>query len=346
MKCCEFLYFYLLPENATELPDMAGATVPAAEASTIKHNRSESRIGADDISRPGSPDLGLPFVPQTPRKPTKPSLGFATPSANRTGTARKVSPTPSLGSVNEDAQLVSDSDMRRRDSNVFDVGRRNSSRARDDRRDSVVYMGESRSSSGSSSGSSITVVPGRRTAQRSSTDLPTLAEDGERRPTHQRAQSAAAIPSTPRVRSKGFPAEITRGRPTSAATPSSSSATPSPALSRPSSVIDLTRDVSRLSLDQSRHSVDLSRQSVDLSRASATPVSRPTSAAPSPAPTPVRPALGNARRVPSQKRVQRSVEEKKELLGQWLGNVDQLVQGVEKVGMWRGHGGRERGERA
>lgn len=328
MKCCEFLYFYLLPENATELPDMAGATVPQAqEAPTIKHNRSTSRIGAEDISRPGSPDLGLPFVPQTPRKPTKPSLGFATPSTNRTGTARKVSPTPSLGSVNEDALLVSDGDMRRRD-----AGRRDSSRSRDERKDSAAWStGDSRSSSGSSSGSSITVVPGRRATARSSTDLPTLAEDGERRPTHHRAQSAAAIPSTPRVRSKGFPAEITRGRPSSSATPSTSSATPSPALSRPSSVIDLTRDVSRLSLDQTRQSI--------------TPVSRPASAAPSPAPTPVRPALGNARRVPSQKKVQRSVEEKKELLGQWLGNVDQLVQGVEKVGMWRGHAS-ERRERA
>jgi len=28
------------------------------------------------------------------------------------------------------------------------------------------------------------------------------------------------------------------------------------------------------------------------------------------------------------------VAEKKEMLGQWLGNVDQLVQGVEKVGFW------------
>jgi hypothetical protein len=30
----------------------------------------------------------------------------------------------------------------------------------------------------------------------------------------------------------------------------------------------------------------------------------------------------------------RSVAEKKEMLGMWLGNVDQLVQGVEKVGFW------------
>lgn len=325
MKCCEFLYFYLLPENATELPDMAGASVPATqETPTIKHNRSASRIGAEDMSRPSSPDLGLPFVPQTPRKPQKPSLGFATPSAARIGTARKVSPTPSLGAVGEDDMLASDGDLRRRDSAVFDAGRRDSSRTRDERRDSAAWSanGESRSSSGSSSGSSITVVPGRRATQRSSTDLPTLAEDGERRPRHARAQSAAAIPSTPRIRSKGFPAEITRGRPSSSVTPSTSSATPSPALSRPSSVVDLSR------------------------QSSATPVSRPASAAPSPAPTPARPGpapLGNARRVPSQKRVQRSVEEKKELLGQWLGNVDQLVQGVEKVGMWKPRA-RERGD--
>lgn len=314
MKCCEFLYFYLLPENATELPDMANASVPTTQdTATIKQNRSASRIGADDISRPGSPDLNLPFVPQTPRKPRKPSLGFATPSAARTGTARKVSPTPSLGAVDEDDLLVSDSDLRRRDSAVFDSnGRRESSRTRES-----LWSGEERSSSGSSSGSSITVVPGRRN-QRSSTDLPTLAtlaEDGQPRPRpgHSRAQSAAAVPSTARVRSKGFPAELTRGRPSGVMTPSSSSgATPSPAISRPSS-------------------------SVDLSRQSSTPVSQP-SAAPSPAPTPARPSplpLGNARRVPSQKRVQRSVEEKKELLGQWLGNVDQLVQGVEKVGMWQ-----------
>lgn len=30
----------------------------------------------------------------------------------------------------------------------------------------------------------------------------------------------------------------------------------------------------------------------------------------------------------------RSVEEKKKMLGSWLGNVDQLVDGVERVSFW------------
>ena len=73
------------------------------------------------------------------------------------------------------------------------------------------------------------------------------------------------------------------------------------------------------------------------------------SAMPSPVP------LTPSRRVPTERLAEgtiRSVAEKKEMvrpglqkmatkgvltipqLGQWLGNVDQLVQGVEKVGLW------------
>ncbi|WWC92620.1 uncharacterized protein L201_007579 [Kwoniella dendrophila CBS 6074] len=41
----------------------------------------------------------------------------------------------------------------------------------------------------------------------------------------------------------------------------------------------------------------------------------------------------------------KSVEEKKEMLGMWLGNVDQLVQGVEKVSFWGSIGNGARGSR-
>lgn len=39
----------------------------------------------------------------------------------------------------------------------------------------------------------------------------------------------------------------------------------------------------------------------------------------------------------------KTVEEKKEMLGMWLGNVEQLVQGVEKVSFWGSIGGARKG---
>jgi hypothetical protein len=77
-----------------------------------------------------------------------------------------------------------------------------------------------------------------------------------------------------------------------------------------------------------------------------------------PPPSPASPRstpLGNSRRLPSvssrltsgsgpekfsgkSKPEVRTVEEKKELLGQWLGNVDALVSGVEGVGWWGAQG--------
>lgn len=39
----------------------------------------------------------------------------------------------------------------------------------------------------------------------------------------------------------------------------------------------------------------------------------------------------------------KTVEEKKEMLGMWLGNVEQLVQGVEKVSFWGSVGGARKG---
>lgn len=39
----------------------------------------------------------------------------------------------------------------------------------------------------------------------------------------------------------------------------------------------------------------------------------------------------------------RTMEEKKEMLGMWLGNVEQLVQGVEKVSFWGSIGGAQKG---
>lgn len=274
MKCIEFLGFYLLPEGATSLPDSynlsglpgsrstssssissgAGSGFISAEmssASFVGHDVTQpaiqspahSRVSSVDVARPASPErhrdlADLPFVPQTPRKPPKPSLGFQTPAKRRT------SPSTSMTTSTPLTPVAQSPDEGKRHQRPLQSG------------DETPSDTGSRTSSGSSSGGSISTVTrhkrepsvgtplasgtpqpretsaalGRRPSVKRSGKSPLAqlstpeATDSPRR--HMRSQSATSMvpPVTPardRQRSRGFPAELTRG-----ALPGSGASTP------------------------------------------------------------------------------------------------------------------------
>lgn len=121
MKCVEFLYFYLLPEGATPSPARAVSASSASSSSSAESqlfppsplSSSTSSAGSTGRTSP-SPnpnlvhestshehylDLDVPFVPQTPKKPVQPSLGYLTPSAASRRVSGSRLSTPSLASV-------------------------------------------------------------------------------------------------------------------------------------------------------------------------------------------------------------------------------------------------------
>ncbi|RSH80027.1 uncharacterized protein EHS24_009699 [Apiotrichum porosum] len=355
MKCCEFLYFWLLPEGAITMPDM-GANLPelpsrststssmgnsflVGEASSASfattdditmpspaHSRTASEVSLRASTREG--ETGLPFVPQTPRKPAKPSLGFQTPSRSAatpssmrrisgSSTATTLTPVPSSP---DDRKEEDDGSLTRRDSKAWAAAQRTG----------LVPGREdagSRASSGSSTSSSATVVPpghkrrgsvgpsppsrvtveqtARVTRSSTSTEAGSLGASLARRPS-MRAGSITKSPlSGDTVDS---PAAVTpvRPRPSHSRTQSSQSGLPS------------TTPEARGQQKSRGFPSELTRGMLP------SVVSSPVPLTPS-------------RRIPTERLAAgsiRSVAEKKEMLGKWLGNVDQLVQGVEKVGLW------------
>lgn len=184
MKCCEFLYFYLLPEGSTTLPDISSSDfasrsismISLADASTLQtpDASSASMISGADItashSRRGSRtnDGDLPFVPQTPRRPAKPQLGFATPSTSRRSVSGTSTVTP-LPPVNEQrAGSEDDGSLTRRDSAAWARAERNGLGNSRIRHESELSDAGSRSSSGSSGSSTVRPGAGRREHRHSS----------------------------------------------------------------------------------------------------------------------------------------------------------------------------------
>jgi hypothetical protein len=120
MKCIEFLYFYLLPENSPQAQPQRNTSV----SSTSTSSSAESQLfpptptagDFDPLPSPTTPsrrhraptpdgqsklpyaDLDITFVPQTPQKPHQPSLGYLTPSTRRVSgsstTSLSVPPSP------------------------------------------------------------------------------------------------------------------------------------------------------------------------------------------------------------------------------------------------------------
>lgn len=122
MKCAEFLYFYLLPEDFRPPRAVSSSSNTSTSSSSSGESMlyppsplssSTSSIGSGGRVSP-SPfpsssqhmrrieDLDIPFVPTTPKKKPQPALGFLTPSARRVsggGVSFTSSTTPSLEPV-------------------------------------------------------------------------------------------------------------------------------------------------------------------------------------------------------------------------------------------------------
>lgn len=219
MKCCEFLYFYLLPEGATTLPNISSSDLPSRSASMVSladasasqtpDASSASMISGADVtalhhSRNNSrnSDAELPFVPQTPRKPATPLLGFATPStsASRRSVSGSTSTTlPPLREQKVDGE--DDGSLTRRDSLAWARAERNGLGNSRLRRDGEFSDTGSRSSSGSSGSSTVRPGSGRREHRQSASvsALPSpLVPPSPRTPATSAAAAAAAASSSTR----------------------------------------------------------------------------------------------------------------------------------------------------
>ena len=117
MKCIEFLYFYLLPEqNGTQraASSSSSSSSSSAESALFPPSPLSASTGSDTSSRVVTPspavrdpphmlqshypDIDMSFVPMTPHKRPQPNLGYLTPSTTRRPSS-SLSTTPSLPPV-------------------------------------------------------------------------------------------------------------------------------------------------------------------------------------------------------------------------------------------------------
>lgn len=114
MKCIEFLYFYLLPENTQEPQRATSAASSSSSTSSASSQLYPPRDAVADTTPTPSPttpsrrkqsvttdqpsfqDLDIPFVPQTPQKRPEPSLGYLTPSTRRISSSFTSTPSRSI----------------------------------------------------------------------------------------------------------------------------------------------------------------------------------------------------------------------------------------------------------
>ncbi|GFZ49867.1 hypothetical protein JCM24511_07270 [Saitozyma sp. JCM 24511] len=158
-----------------------------------------------------------------------------------------------------------------------------------------VAATDSRSSSSSSSSSTSTILPAA-------------------------APPTSAVERTPSRARRAFPAELTRGLPPSASSPNLSS------LLAPSRRVSVDRAVTMTTMGPPPpppHTPRSRRNEKDALGLPKPPPKMSTSTS----------GQGSSQPTPTSHAV-RSVEDKKALLGAWLGNVDALVAGVEKVNFW------------
>ncbi|WVQ84842.1 hypothetical protein IAT38_006999 [Cryptococcus sp. DSM 104549] len=121
MKCIEFLYFYLLPEQndpQRAVSSSSSSSASSAEStilyppSPLSTSRTFDKISiTTTTASPSHAELGdidMPFVPQTPRKRPQPNLGYLTPATRRVSTAStSLSSTPGLPTVPASPNLPS-----------------------------------------------------------------------------------------------------------------------------------------------------------------------------------------------------------------------------------------------
>ncbi|WVQ66230.1 uncharacterized protein L199_004409 [Kwoniella botswanensis] len=116
MKCIEFLYFYLLPEQNDPQRTVSSSSSSSSSSnssslfppSPLLTSQSSIYIPAirnlnDSHSPKGHPkelaDLDMPFVPMTPRKAPQPNLGYLTPAVRKSSVCTSNSSTPNLPTV-------------------------------------------------------------------------------------------------------------------------------------------------------------------------------------------------------------------------------------------------------
>ncbi|KAK4689884.1 hypothetical protein P7C73_g242, partial [Tremellales sp. Uapishka_1] len=387
MKCIEFLYFYLLPEQSQ--PKRA-----VSSGSTSSSSSTESELyPASPLSNSVSPDtsavlapgkpyappstawtgLDMPFIPMTPRKPPKPSLGFLTPSTNRrisssTSSTPSLAPVPAsphspsskrlpviLASSTPD-RVVSSEWAKPTDINEsigLGLGLpRSSSRTSLSSSTSVRRVTPetptftdpfSTFSSGSGLSGSSTVIANPMSRSSTQPSLSIIASSPRR--TVPRQSSVRRVSKSPLNQSVTPDTPASPGGPVTPQTnhmrshshlsaidlPSKGLAPPHAETSRPHRAFpaNLTRGLPSSASSPSLNSPLGASKRIPSERRMPERKSEERE-------KPVRRTSKEERRLeglPSEKRV-RSVDEKKEMLGEWLGNVDALVMGVEKVGFW------------
>ncbi|ORY34625.1 cell division control protein 14, SIN component-domain-containing protein [Naematelia encephala] len=396
IRCMEFLHFYLMPEEPSTSRAVSSTSSSSTESqlyppspldSSTSSSGSDGRISPSP--RPGYQDRKststgseVPFVPQTPRKPPQPALGYLTPSIRRVsassnsvtpslptvpGSPQGVPPSPSanrLSSSQKDSRwsrsevsgnaglglglpkatssvnLSSLSDLRR-DSSTRNLTDHSSSSS-----DPFSTINDSRASSSGSS----TAVPSPRTLSRSNTQ-PTLHIVASSPASHDRRSSIRRVSRSPLVTST-LPEEPVTASPK---TQPSSPAKPREQKIRhsrtQSHLTALTNSMPPPPVPPIPKEIDGLRTPSKARRAF--PAELTKGLPPSASSPHLSSPLGPAKRMPSNPLVNRgkpmepvkatkTVEEKKALLGNWLGNVDALVQSVEKVSMWGSKGGKSR----
>ncbi|WRT69877.1 uncharacterized protein IL334_006868 [Kwoniella shivajii] len=412
MKCIEFLYFYLLPEQ--NIPQRAVSTSSSSSTESTESTlfppsplmTSQTLIEVPTIgptpreSHKELIDLDMPFVPLTPRKPPQPNLGYLTPATRRSSVCTSNSSTPSLPVIPASPRVpISQSSTSRGLAAMLDEidgpSARTPRSSRTDRNPNSTEtsgiglgLGLPKSTSGLVRSSTVQrdiSKPSRSGESLKSTASTTFTDPFSLTPKSERSNSGSSGSSTVVPASRNMSRSNTQ--PTLTLTDQNGlPKDPSTSGVRHSSI----RRVSRSPLVQSiiPESEDLKprspkiRHSRTQSHLSGLPTQSVPPVPPLPTPnadkvsqsrTPSKPRafpvgltrgippsvsspslgvtpLGASKRIPSDKRPTirstkddddkkkvkevKSVAEKKEMLGMWLGNVEQLVQGVEKVSFW------------
>ncbi|KAK8849821.1 hypothetical protein IAR55_005157 [Kwoniella newhampshirensis] len=130
MKCIEFLYFYLLPEQTDQPRVVSSASSSSSSTSSVDSplyppsplssspgSNSSVRLQYDKTLPAAAhkehlSDVDMPFVPMTPRKPPQPALGYLTPSTHKLSVGASASSTSKLPTVPASPRVMPSSSSR------------------------------------------------------------------------------------------------------------------------------------------------------------------------------------------------------------------------------------------
>ncbi|GMK56256.1 hypothetical protein CspeluHIS016_0300960 [Cutaneotrichosporon spelunceum] len=358
IKAMEFLHFYLQPEEGGESAqpprsalavgtDIGRYQTPEPQSFVAEERAPPSRSGSTTPH-----DSDLPFIPQTPRKPAKQTLGFQTPSARRferetpaNSSGTSLAPVPSSPRSDDE----SDGSLTKRGSAAWqDAQRRMDARAdRVSSASSDLSQASNVSSSGSSSSSSTVVQRAghiaantrphhRSSLSTSAVPSPAISRRSSRAPSSRDKSASSSLLSKPKATTQHSldtdPALLVRrvSRRSQPKSPLAESTTPEEVARRPRH--SRVHSAAPLSTPNQQHSSSSSRSAVQRSKGFPSELTKGRLPDALPA------ALAPSRRVPSGvvgedgQRV-RAVSDKKLMLAEYVANVDQLVEGAEKMGL-------------